>query len=556
LEKLDLSSCFIADEGTIHVANYLENSSIKFLDLRWNKVSCLGSIALSNALEKNETLNCLILKDNKLTYEGVSALLKTKNENLNSLDMRKCSTKDVCYLFKEEVNLKGLYHLDINSCNISDGLVHLTKYLTCKEQRITKLILDFNPLGVSGAKLLKELIENNQNLVLLNIARTNMNDEAIEYIAEGLKKNCTITQLDLQRNQIGDAGATFIAEVLNVNQTIHFLGLRRNIIEDLGAQSIGKALSKNLSLGYLDLAFNNISSLGISELAKGLQSNETIQELNLKNNPIGDFGVIDVFKNMKNIHTLHVNECDLKSESLKSLNSTMTKDLSILKIGGNRIGKSAMLKDCQTVSKWIPSFLDHFNQSKLLSNILNYNLIHLDLSSNQIGDDDLEMLLVAPLLDSKNLFHLNLSLNQISSKGASKISDILKKNESIVTLAIGGNNIYDEGLKEIASGLEKNHTLTALNVDSNFISSKGLECITNVIKNKDSVFSILFACNNNFDDEVVDSLVESISKSESMIMLNLERNKLLTDEGKFKLLCGCAKVSYNAEVFVPFQVYL
>eukprot|EP01080_Neovahlkampfia_damariscottae_P011222 gene11222-4044_t len=556
LKTLDLSSCFIADSGTTHIANYFEKSKLRTLDIRWNKVSYFGAVELSKALQKNNTLHTLILKDNKLTYEGVQSLLNTNNTTLNNLDLRKCSQEDVSFLFKEEIKLKGLYHLDINSCNISDGFSNLTKFLISNDHMLTKLILDFNPLGVESANLIQEILEKNTTLVLLSIARTNMNDEAIEYISKGLKKNVSLTQIDLQRNQIGDYGVSLLADILNENQTLYHIGLRRNIIEDLGAISLSKALSKNVSIGVLDLAYNNISGIGISAIGKALKTNFTLQELNLKNNPIGDFGVMEVFQNLNNIQTLHVNECDLKSESLDCLQSCLTSKLTILKISGNRIGKNSMIKDVSKFNDWMPNFSDQFDQSGLLGSLLTQNLAHLDLSTNQLGDDSLNMLLVDSLLNSNNLFHLNLSSNQITPKGASKISKILKENKSIVTLQLSNNELCDEGMNEIMNGLEKNHTLTALNVDSNSISPKGFVSICDFIKSPESVFSIFFACNNKVTDDTLDILVDSISKSDSMIMLNLERNSLLTDEGKFKLLSGCAKVSQNANYLVPFQVYL
>jgi len=99
---------------------------------------------------------------------------------------------------------------------------------------LTKLWLNDNKIGDTGAKA----------------------------IAEALKVNAVLTVLDLQFNQIGDEGAKAIAEGLKVNAVLTVLDLQINKIGDKGAKAISKSLKVNAVLTELSLFFNNMGDAG------------------------------------------------------------------------------------------------------------------------------------------------------------------------------------------------------------------------------------------------------------------------------------------------------
>ena len=61
----------------------------------------------------------------------------------------------------------------------------------------------------------------------------------------------------------------------------------------------------------------------------------------------------------------------------------------------------------------------------------------------------------------------------IVTTGASCFGELLKVNNSLQKLDMGGNHIGDDGMSSVADGLQCNNTLTKLNVTECGFSVKG-----------------------------------------------------------------------------------
>ena len=73
LEELHLEQCNLEDAGVIHLAGFInddENTSLRLLDLRDNGITYEGIKELAEVLEKNDTLNVLMLCWNTIGPKG------------------------------------------------------------------------------------------------------------------------------------------------------------------------------------------------------------------------------------------------------------------------------------------------------------------------------------------------------------------------------------------------------------------------------------------------------------------------------------------------------
>ena len=61
----------------------------------------------------------------------------------------------------------------------------------------------------------------------------------------------------------------------------------------------------------------------------------------------------------------------------------------------------------------------------------------------------------------------------IVTTGASCVGELLKVNNSLQELVMGGNQIGDDGMSSVADGLQCNNTLTKLDVEECGFSVKG-----------------------------------------------------------------------------------
>lgn len=107
-----------------------------------------------------------------------------------------------------------------------------------------------------------------------------------------------------------------------------------------------------------------------------------------------------------------------------------------------------------------------FGTIKLLSEALmfNTNLVHLNISNNNIGDKGLECILEA-LKVNTTLIWLDISDNEITKNSIEKLTETLKYNTSLTTLDISINSIGIEGLDILVNLFNYNNTLVNVNLD-------------------------------------------------------------------------------------------
>jgi Ran GTPase-activating protein (RanGAP) involved in mRNA processing and transport len=117
------------------------------------------------------------------------------------------------------------------------------------------------------------------------------------------------------------------------------------------------------------------------------------------------------------------------------------------------------------------------NINNLYENIKynNFNLINLDISSNNIKDDNLKIILKGIIynktikildLSRKIIFFLNID-NLITGKGCEEFIDLIKYNTCLNTLILNNNFIGNIGCKHLFSEMNNNFYLSNLNLSGN-----------------------------------------------------------------------------------------
>jgi len=110
----------------------------------------------------------------------------------------------------------------------------------------------------------------------------------------------------------------------------------------------------------------------------------------------------------------------------------------------------------------------------------NLNIIHLDLSSNDITYRGAEVIFIK-LLNQHSIISLDLSSkeginrNRLSHEGVVLLEKVLKENLLLEYLYLSGNSIKNEGLKSILIGLAENKTLNTLHLANNEITYQGIK---------------------------------------------------------------------------------
>jgi Ran GTPase-activating protein (RanGAP) involved in mRNA processing and transport len=110
----------------------------------------------------------------------------------------------------------------------------------------------------------------------------------------------------------------------------------------------------------------------------------------------------------------------------------------------------------------------------------NLNIIHLDLSSNDITPRGADIIFTT-LLNQHSIISLDLSSkeginrNRLSHEGMRLLERVLKENLLLEYLYLAGNSVKNEGLKSILLGLAENKTLNTLHLSNNEITFTGIK---------------------------------------------------------------------------------
>ena len=138
-----------------------------------------------------------------------------------------------------------------------------------------------------------------------------------------------------------------------------------------------------------------------------------------------------------------------------------------------------------------------WNIVRVISNSLRY----FNISSNKIGVNG--VIYLSFLIKERLLTTLIIENNDIEHKGARRLSEALKVNTSLTELDISHNNIGDEGTIALAEALGEggNTTLTKLDISYNKIG-KGASHLAKALKENKTLMSLNIETNSSGDEEI------------------------------------------------------
>lgn len=209
-----------------------------------------------------------------------------------------------------------------------------------------------------------------------------------ESLAICIQKTPSLCHLSLQSNLLDDDLLEILMVGLKSNNTITHLDLSHNKITDLGVQILSHILGKDSLLTTLNLCNNQIQSEGGRMLGHIMNDNRSLTSINVRLNRLGDQGGGAIFQGLKNNSVL--TSCDMSSNSLGYEAIIVLADLLRVDTSGLR---------------------------------------YLDLSSNDITDDDTEALVKA-LKANRRLLSFDMRMNMVSkeSKVPAEVNELMQRN--------------------------------------------------------------------------------------------------------------------------------
>ena len=136
-------------------------------------------------------------------------------------------------------------------------------------------------------------------LVVLDLSQNCMTHAGAACLFQALRHNQTLVQLSLgnsdarHKNNVGARGARHLRELLQINQSLSILDLKGNALCDQGMFQLCQGLRHNTGLTHLNISQNGFSAFGVEFLKDALIANAKngLQELDISYNNVEAHGV-------------------------------------------------------------------------------------------------------------------------------------------------------------------------------------------------------------------------------------------------------------------------
>ena len=222
-------------------------SNLRIVHLDANAISDVGGYALLMGVLQHGKIASFYYTRNEVGLKVVEALKMMRNGEINDLSLRGCKVnlRALGPLIAAVLQLRDVVKLCIAEIGLSDGAIrelvaglrrsrvvnldiawnqislNATKaFLTYlrKDKKLQYLDYSWNSLASSDnevAYLLGAILRNHPSLIHLNIASTQLNDQAVVLLVQGLKKSNTMVSLHLTDNQIEQRTVEFLKRHLD-----------------------------------------------------------------------------------------------------------------------------------------------------------------------------------------------------------------------------------------------------------------------------------------------------------------------------------------------------
>ncbi|XP_051874603.1 protein phosphatase 1 regulatory subunit 37 [Pristis pectinata] len=238
----------------IQKSSCLQEFEASGIPLMEDTASCVA-----RGLKFNHHLRVLRLDNARLSGRSLMLLVSAlkMNQTLQELylaDNNLNSVQDSMYLRDLlQVNY-AIRLLDLkNNCIFNTGLEDICEGLKRQKQGLKTLILWNNKLTHKGMNHLAAILPKLTSLETLNLGRNPLSNEGVHRLKEGLIANRSVTRLGLASTAITCEGAIATAEFIVESTGILRLDLRRNRIRTGGLMALTLAMKLNHSLIRLDL---------------------------------------------------------------------------------------------------------------------------------------------------------------------------------------------------------------------------------------------------------------------------------------------------------------
>lgn len=259
-----------------------------------------------------------------------------------------------------------------------------------------------------------------------------------------LQKCTRLSLLCLKGTRLGRAGMQLLSDGLSESKYLKTLRMSECAMEAMDMPLLASALSKNQQLTVLLFSSCKVGGAGLSE----------------RDDPANYFcSVLEAIRSHPTIEFLTVNGMDLTSRAADAL-------ANILRYPTTKLWHLGLKNNVHTPDRKliITPIIDALKNNRTLK--------HLQISGNNVNNEDMERLAQVLASENSSLQGLSLPANSIRDEGLHSFRTRLSIMKGLRYLDLMRNHFSENAKNEIIEELKENFEIERLDLDGNFSSTK------------------------------------------------------------------------------------
>jgi len=188
--------------------------------------------------------------------------------------------------------LRAAVHVDLSGNRLHVDEIAVLATALRQSTSITQLLLQANPIGANGGRLIGEAVRENSSLLELTLDFTPREPGGVPLMIRQLKGLSSsigpLETIDLSARSLGIASIVVIAALIANNKQVRHLSLVGNRLPPAAADAIAPMLRTHPSLTSLDLYGNALGPTGAKAIVHALRDNTRLISLDLTLNDLDE----------------------------------------------------------------------------------------------------------------------------------------------------------------------------------------------------------------------------------------------------------------------------
>lgn len=263
------------------------NKSIKNVDLSFNHNINISLIKHILSLKYLSKLNLQMNNINDEALKQIIKIIKDNNTPIKDLKLKnnKITSIGSTYLSELIKNSKNLKILDLSYNDLkSEGVKNICNSIITNDNNLEQLIINGNKCNDYCSDNLFNMLINSKKLIALSICGNFFTNKGIDKILSSLRNNNTLKQLFIGENKIDYKAFVNLPNYLKFNKSLKVLDIKSARLNDDSLNKISKALGQNNTLGNINLNDNNLEFEGIANFGQYIFKNNNLNVIKVLNN--------------------------------------------------------------------------------------------------------------------------------------------------------------------------------------------------------------------------------------------------------------------------------